>query len=492
MDSNFNFVVLGGGTAGLVSSLLIKDKYPTINVTVVKSNDIGIIGVGEGSTEHWKRFMDTIGMNVFELIRETKATIKIGILFNEWNSSPNSYVHSVDGFSINKHGRPDEKLLSILDGINNPYPVSNGFYDLFFKHSTVPAENLNPPSNQFHFDTFALNEYLVKFCKLKGIKFIEGKVNDVLLDEQGFVSSLLMEDTSKVQGDFFIDCSGFRRVIASKVGTSWISKKKHLPLNRAIAFPTEHEFDNFEPYTTSTAMKNGWVWKIPTQERYGNGYVFSDEFCTSEQALEEFNFFFNKKINSVARDIKFEAGIVDKVWNNNVLCVGLSSSFAEPLEAQSIGFTIVHSFTFLEHFDSWCIDKELSQNQYNKKMNVIFDNVIDFIQLHYLGDRDDSSFWKNKQFEKTDFLTEFLPLMKQGRFDILDIDHRCMFKAANFFQVVFGLGMFDLQSIKKMLDLNVSEFNNFLVQQNRKNIGDIKNISRLSHKQYLTTIKNML
>jgi len=484
--------IVGGGTAGLVFALLLRDKYPTYKIQIIKSDDIGIIGVGEGSTEHWKRFIDVVNINVIELIQQTRATIKIGILFKDWDPKFNLYAHSVGFCDFTKHGRFDSILNLAIKNRDSRFATNKPFENIYLKNNVNVDNHLhNVPSNQFHFDTFKLNTYLLDKCSLRNISITNDKVIDVILNDKGYVKKLKLEKNSEIEADFFVDCTGFKRVVASKTDVKWISKKKHLPMNHAIAFPTEHYEDNFEPYTLSQAMKNGWVWKIPTQDRYGNGYVFCDDFINSEHALQEFNQKFKTKIDSPARDIKFEAGHVDKFWNKNVLCVGLSSSFAEPLEAQSIGFTIVQSLCFLNMLDSWFVDPEKATLKYNLDMTKGYQNVVDFLQLHYFVNRNDSEFWKSKIIEPTDFLKENLPLMSKGIYDMFHgIDGRYnMFNSINFFQVVHGIGMLDTQYLEYLLSTNTQDFIQHLDNICHQLSSPPKFVAR--HKDYLDFINKV-
>lgn len=479
-----NIVVLGAGTAGLITALIIHEKYPLFDITIVKSSEIGIIGVGEGSTEHWSDFINFVGINHTDLIQKAKATIKIGILFKNWNLD-SEYVHSVFFNSITSLQRPD--LYYALMDIDNKFPLSPSFEKSFYRNFLPFKENFLV-SNQYHFDTFALNSFLQTKCKERGISIIDLHVDDVEVDTNGNVKSI-SEDHVKVKGDFFIDCSGFKRIISSKLGVKWKSMGKYLPMNHAIAFPTElDDYNNIEPYTLSEAYDYGWVWKIPTQERYGNGYVFCDNYISPDQALGEINKKRKIPVEKFAKDIKFEAGRIDKFWINNVLSVGLSSSFAEPLEAQSIGFSIIQANSFINYLDRWEFNKNVS-NYYNNEMNKCFDNIIDYLQLHYLTKREDTKFWKDKPFELTDFLEENLTSMKNGIIDPSMFSGGIkMFTVNNFLQVLHGLEIFDKSIIKKLFSNNRQVYNTNIQETALREYNNSMSQRILSHRQFLDLV----
>ena len=491
MNSLKDIVIVGGGTAGLISALMLKTTFPLSNIKLIKSSQIGIIGVGEGTTEHWRNFIEYVDLNIFELINNTDATIKIGILFNNWTKYNSSYCHSID----QQDGETALGNLEIfnhlvLNGNNNPFILSKYFEKIYLKNKVILNSNLIPPSNQLHFDTFKLNNYLLKKCIERDISIIEDLVEDVKLDQKGNIINLITKNTL-IKGDFFIDCSGFKRILLNKLGVKWISYKNYLPLNQAITFPTNfNSSSNIEPYTTSTAIKNGWVWKIPTQQRYGNGYVFSNDYINSDKALNEANTLYNQNIEKVAKDIKFEAGKVDKFWVKNCVGIGLSSNFTEPLEAQSIGFTINQLFALINIFNSWKFDP-LQSKKYNDIMDQVFENIVNYVQLHYITDKNNSKFWKDKPYNLTEFNKNTLNRFSNGYFSLSDFNYNpyLMFKSSNFYQVYYGLGLLTPQKIHHHLTQLNSNFRhsywfNKTISQFEKPLN-----SSINHFDYLKLVR---
>ena len=483
-------VVLGAGTAGLIAALMLREKYPLYPIAVVKSGEIGIVGVGEGSTEHWARFMDYIGLSIEDIIFNTRATVKIGILFKEWNKGE-EYIHSIHQNPFSKHARMDlyHQLLNQNSGITK-FPLSPIFEKIFYNNN-VPMRPDFKVSNQYHFDTFRLNEYLLKKCTERNIGIIDTNVTDAsVCTTTGNIIDLTTE-VGPIKADFFIDCSGFKKVLANKLNNKWVSKTEYLPMNHAIAFPTDRDSNaEIEPYTTTTALSSGWAWKIPTQDRYGNGYVFSDRYINADQALSEISKSLNINVEKIARDIKFEAGKLDKFWCKNVVSVGLCSSFAEPLEAQSIGFTIVQMFALLEHLDTWQVYEPTVKN-YNSLMNEVFDNVIDYLQLHYFVKRNDTKFWQDKPFKYTDFNMSTQAAFKHGINNLsMFTNNRFNIGPINWFQVMHGIGLLDIASILKK-SKNTRYKNNFKEEIERwasSDIAESRNMSVISHKEFLNCV----
>jgi hypothetical protein len=254
--------VVGGGTAGLVSALILKRRFPELQVDVIYSKHIGIIGVGEGSTEHWKDFMDFMGIDRYALIKECDATYKAGIMFQDWTPEP--YLHSVQP--------PFDSIASqyryvyakqIAAGVHSNQMSTERYW-----RNHVNAWFLNnpkeSPTSQYHFNTHKLNDFLTKFGKGIGINFIEDDINDVLLNEQGEIGTL-KGNVQDYSYDFYIDSTGFRRVLISKLGVKWTSYSKYLKMKAAIVFPTP-DTENYNMWTLAKAMDNGWLFRLPLRE----------------------------------------------------------------------------------------------------------------------------------------------------------------------------------------------------------------------------------
>lgn len=454
-----SLTVLGGGTAGLISALLIKKSHPTIDVTVVESASVGIIGVGEGSTEHWLTLMQFLNIPIEELLIETGATFKTGIRFSNWHGDGTDYWHSLLPEFVCLDRQSGVNLGLIFAIANNLDPTKTVPDEI---RNSYHAENFSV--NQFHFDTHKLNTYFHQLGEKLGIQFIEDTINNVVLDDQGFVKKIVGKK-SEYESDFFIDSSGFAKVINSKLDCNWIDCQKYLPMNSAIAFPTPYK-EEIPSHTEARALSSGWMWRIPTQQRFGNGYVYCDDFINDEDAFAEVSAQFDHEIE-IGKKIKFSAGYVDKFWSKNCCSVGLAGMFVEPLEATSIGFTIQQIFCLIASLPYWNKNNNLQQTVYNKKMQEVAENIINFVQIHYFTERRDSEFWRwtENNLTWTDWNKEYITQYKSVLPGTIEFnEHFLMFKGSNFQQVMHGLRLFNHQEIKKVWDKHYAHHEKYFKQ----------------------------
>lgn len=443
-------IVVGGGTAGCVSALMLKQRFPNKEIVIIESANIGIVGVGESSTEHWNQFSNFIDIDMLDPVYHCDATFKHGVYFENW--SDNDFVHSV--------GEPHtERCLDyyMLYGhliSNNHHPLEltdataldeNGRYN--YQHKNYRDDNgyLLCPTNQYHFDTFKLNEYLHRICEERNISVEVDDIKTVdLHPESGYIVSVSSETTT-YSADFFIDCTGFARLLAHKTyDIPWISYAKYLPVNSAISFATE-EMVEYNSYTKSTARDAGWSWTIPTQKRTGNGYVYCDRFITKDQAYDEMVKAYGKELE-ISREFKFEPGRLEKAWHKNCYAVGLSHNFVEPLEATSIGSVIQQMFCFLNYLPSNDVDG------CNQTVNNIFENIVDYVRAHYLTKREDTPFWREVKYNLplTPTLQEHLNNWKRRLPLHIDVNTPWgMFSSMNYIPVLYGLDWFDREKIKE-------------------------------------------
>ena len=475
MEQNFKPVsigIVGSGTAGLLAGLMLRAAFPLSEITIISSSAIGIVGVGEGSTEHWKQFMQICNIPLEEMILETAATHKYGIRFENWTTHTPDYFHSVGGvdeiYAFGYHA-------SYMKFIEQNKLITNQTGSVGLWENKIPRQNLHKTTNQFHFDTFKLNDYFTTLCFRRMIKFVDGNVKTINLNtENGNIESIITDRDDSISADFWIDASGFNRVLMKKISDAkWNSFNEYLLCDSAIAFPTESDPNGqFRPYTRARAISSGWVWEIPTQERRGNGYVYSSNHISDEEAIRELETLTGYKVPENPRSFKFDAGYLDKQFIKNCAAVGLASAFVEPLEATSIGSTIQQIKLLASYIAAYVPGNVHSQNKYNKSMGIMMDNVLSMIRLHYMSDRRDTKFWIDQNNMKiNDSLDELINLWSErppSRWDISSEDGQ-MFLSPHMAHVMQGQGLIPSEpasiainnmNLREKIDIAVDELKN--------------------------------
>ena len=406
-----NIVILGGGTAGWMTANLLQKKWRQrgIQISVVESPDIGIIGVGEGSTPLLKEFFDSLEISESEWMPQCNATYKNGISFNDWSTVPGyeSYFHpfpcSLDfatfGF-LYKYTELRRKGADVLAHPNR-FSLMAGLTER--KLAPLPAENF-PFHFQYgyHFDSVLIGKFLREKAKESGVSHIEATVEKVEQESDGSIKSLLLNTGQILSGDFFVDCSGFASILLQKtLKVPFVSFAENLFNDSAVAIPTDIETE-IPAETLSTALSNGWAWKIPLTNRFGNGYVFSSKYCSPDEAETELRSHLNILESDVeARHLKMKVGRVHETWAKNCVAVGLSQGFIEPLEATALQFV----YSTIEQFSQALEEGNFSgknRDEFNARMNANFEGVRDYIVLHYkTNSRSDSQYWiDNRENQK--------------------------------------------------------------------------------------------
>lgn len=478
--------VVGSGTAGLISALLLKKRFPEIQIDVIASKAIGIIGVGEGSTEHWKDFMDYMGIDQYTLIKECDATYKIGIMFKDWTPEP--YIHSVQT-PFDRRASQYRYVYGKL--ISDNMPSVSMSSERYWRNQINTWFLNNPkesPASQYHFNTQKLNEFLTNFGETLDINFIDDEINDVILNENGDITTL-KGNISDYSYDFYIDSTGFRRILISKLGAKWVSYGKYLKMKAAMAFPTGDE-ENYNVWTLAKAMDYGWMFKIPVWGRHGNGYIYDSDYITRDQAKEEIDTYFKKDIE-IGKEFAFDPGALDRVWINNCVAIGLSGSFVEPLEATSIGTSIQQTFILMHRLINY--DSKVIEN-YNKSITSIMENIRDFIALHYVVKKDNSKFWKDLQNHNLpDSLKNNLEQWKYKlpiKEDFVNSSGYALFSDANFIVVMQGLGLFDNSAIKNEFDMLSPTIKDHANEILEHETNFLKETQEISHKMMIAVIRD--
>jgi tryptophan halogenase len=501
-------VIVGGGTAGWLAALFINKVKPEHDLTVIESSSIGIVGAGEGSTGLLTDIISNsfwdFGCDHNEFLKSTGATLKYGIKHKDWKTVGESYYGPLDG-SLSFKSIPDIGLAFQTANYNNDQThtsselglmIENGLSNV--RRSDLKFSNYN---HALHFDAHEVGKYFKKLVLNDNkVNHIDSEVDQVELSDIGHIKSVKLKNSQEIVGDFFIDATGFKRVLSNALKVKWVSYKKHLPVNSAMPFLLDYMPNEIpEPYTTAWAQSSGWMWQIPNQQRKGCGYVFDDNFITADQAQEEIEKTLGRKISPI-RILKFDTGRLSELWTANCLSIGLSAAFAEPLEATSIHSTIVQltKFTF-EHLKP-LLDDTLNSGSiklYNAKMTRMYDDFKDFLVLHYMGGRTDSDFWKyiSSGETKTEFVDSILEMSKSKMPTFNDFNE--YYGAAGwplYAWVLVGTGKLsptvckkELQMFMPNLNFNDAVESEFYKWKEKTQLSLSKN---LSYKEFIDLLRN--
>ncbi|WP_369977807.1 tryptophan halogenase family protein [Xanthomonas bundabergensis] len=447
-----NLVIVGGGTAGwMAAAALARVLGPDYRITLIESEQIGIVGVGEATVPHIKAFNNLLGINEAEFVRQTQGSFKLGIEFVDWHRPGTSYIH---GFGT-EIGHPlgllpfqQYWIKQALAGKAKPL----GAYTLNtvaakrgkFMTSASDAPPNSPLSNiayAYHFDASLYAAFLRRFSEQRGVTRREGIVEEVQLHpESGDVVSVRLASGEVIGGDLFIDCSGFRGLLIEQaLHTGYHDFSHWLPCDRALAVPCA-KVGPPTPYTRATARAAGWQWRIPLQHRTGNGYVYSSAHLSDDEAAATLLANLDGPALADPRPLRFLTGRRKQVWNRNVVALGLASGFMEPLESTSIHLIQSGISKLLELFPREGISPVLVQ-RYNDRIAFEFDRIRDFLVLHYTAtERDDSDFWRQcRSMAITPELQATLDLFRDsGRFYRNGEE---MFAEISWVQVMVGQGI---------------------------------------------------
>ncbi|MER2493284.1 tryptophan halogenase family protein [Catenovulum sediminis] len=440
-------VVVGGGTSGWMSAALLKKVLGNVvDIELVESDSIGIVGVGEATIPPIQHVNEVLGINEAEFMRETKATIKLAIKFENWRVKGEDYFHtfSAPGKSLAFCHFHHLWVRANQLGMDNDLWQHDINYHACLEGKFAKLQVKDPlfeVKYAYHFDSGLYGQYLRKISEKMGVKRTEGFIEEVNLNPaNGHVQSLSLKGGGTIEGDLFIDCSGFRGLLINqKLGTGFDDWSHWLPCDRAIAVPSERH-EKTAPYTRSIAHEAGWQWRIPLQHRNGNGLVYSSRYYSDDEAQHILLNNLDTKALGEPKLIKFKTGRTRKQWNKNVVAVGLSSGFLEPLESTSIYLVQAAVVRLLKFFPHAGID-DTQVAEYNRQSKLEYELIRDFIILHYyVTDRDDSQFWRDMQnLEVPKRLQDKIDLFKaNGTITHEDLD---IFWEASWVQVMLGQGL---------------------------------------------------
>ncbi len=400
-----DIVVVGGGTAGWMAaaSLVHFLRAAGTRITLVESSEIGTVGVGEATIPPIMDFIRVLGLDEDQLIKRCNGTFKLGIRFNDWREIGSSFFHPFGqtGYPIQGVDFSAYWLSRHLKG-NTPRLETWSLMAMAAEADRFcrPIAGHNSPLSQItyalHFDASLFAEFLREYALERGVIRIDAKIASAeLKGDTGFIECLRLEDGRSVPGDLFIDCSGFRGLLIEEtLGSGYEDWRRWLPCDRAVAVQSERN-GPLSAHTLATAREAGWQWRIPLQNRVGNGYVYCSGHIDDDAATQALLGSLEAKAITTPRVLRFTTGRRKKFWNKNCVALGLAGGFLEPLESTSIhlvqrGLALLLKLFPDRHFD------EADQDQYNSMLAYEFERIRDFILLHYLPSRrDDSAFWRD-------------------------------------------------------------------------------------------------
>jgi tryptophan halogenase len=491
-------VIVGGGTTGWMAaaslSRFIADKE--ISVTLIESPNIGTVGVGEATIPSFVDLLTFLNINKQEFIAKTHATFKLAIKFVDWHKENHHYWH------------PFGKIGSKIDGKDfYQHWLKNYFYDNEFEYTNFSPAVMMAKSHQFyisdpkkpnnlsssayalHFDAGLAAEFLAKYAQDKKVTCIKAHVNRVEQHDNGHIKALHLNNGETITGDFFIDCSGQRSLLLKQtLNVGYVDWQHYLPVNSAVVMQTE-KMPSLAPYTESTAHKNGWRWRIPLQNRTGNGFVFNKDFCSDQQALDLLTDEVTGKAITAPKIMRFITGKSEKFYYKNCLAIGLSSGFLEPLESTGIHLIMKGILNFVQMLPDQQL-AQITQDEYNRLMHIEYDCIRDFIVLHYCtSKRLDSPFWQmwqNLSIPKS--LQYKLDLFKsQGRLMRNELD---LFASDSWYAVLNGMGVIPSTYDPTIDASNYTMVKNIFTQSEQALVSSVKPL--LSHQAYINRILSQM
>ncbi len=420
MNKNYTttkIVILGGGSAGWLTALYLRKLHPALEISVIEDPKRPPIIAGESGTITFVRFLSSLKIDQDDFIKKTNATPKMGGRFKNWNGVGTEFIHSLQtdlnphrygfphsnslGHLICNFQKENDSDLYVSTVLANEIPLSKAFFaHSFIEENKVPmgATCNETCSPMWHFESRSAAAYFKNIASLRNIRLIEGEYKHATQQENGDIASLVLEDGQIIKGDWFFDCSGFSRLLLGKVlKEPLIDYTDYFPARAVVAW-----WDKPTPCVTTNAnaMEYGWSWNINLRHRSGNGYIYDPDHITLDDAVQEAEKFYGYKIDPIA-NFSFIPGIMKHAWKNNVIGVGLSSGFLEPLEANGVQ-VIIDTLWAIEDLWRPNIRDDLKERQefFNQRVLYNTNDIRDFLSLHYRGKRRDTDFWKSHAYDK--------------------------------------------------------------------------------------------
>ncbi len=402
-DSIRQVLIVGGGTAGWMTAAALSHMLcgQNVDIRLVESAEIGTVGVGEATVPHIRFFNAKLGIDEADFMSRTKATFKLGIEFRDWGRKGDSYIHPFGVFGDEIDGVAFHHLWARMHHLGSAdpieafsLPVLAARMNRFAFPASDPDDLRSTYSYAFQFDAGLYAAYLRSYSESRGVVRSEGKIEQVARHpDSGFVTSVTLESGEEIAADLFIDCSGFRGLlIEQSLETGYDDWSHWLPCDRAVAVPCATQ-GALSPFTRATAMDAGWIWRIPLQHRVGNGHVYCSTYISDDDAAIALTGQLESDPLAKLNFLRFKTGKRKKQWSKNVVAIGLSAGFLEPLESTSIHLIQLAIGRLLDLFPDKGWDP-MNETEYNRLMDLEYERVRDFLILHYHAtERDDTPFW---------------------------------------------------------------------------------------------------
>ena len=442
--------IVGGGTAGWMTAALLSKLLPSVSIALVESDEIGIIGVGEATIPALRDYLALAGIEELEMVRQTQASFKLGIEFVDWRAPGSSYVHGFGRIGRDMAWLHTHQLWLRMAASGDPGPLDRYAINCVAARANKfcfpdPSNRASPMADidyAYHFDASLFAAFLRRESEARGVKRIEGRIVDVGLNgDTGHVSHVLLASGQRLESELYVDCSGMRALlIGGALGVGYEDWSHWLPCDRALAVPCE-SVSPLIPYTRSTAREAGWQWRIPLQHRIGNGHVYSSSFTTDEEAAETLLANLDGAPLADPRPVRFAPGRRKQSWARNVVAIGLSSGFLEPLESTSIHLIQTGILRLVALFPGRGFNPA-DIAEYNRQSRFEYEDVRDFIIAHYkVTDRRGIPFWDHvREMAVPESLSDRIDLFRSSaRFFIHGKAE--LFQEESWVQVLLGQGL---------------------------------------------------
>jgi tryptophan 7-halogenase len=477
-------VIVGGGTAGwMVAAACAHFLETGFDITLVESEEIGTVGVGEATIPMIQLFNQSLGLDEDQFLKATQGTFKLAIEFVDWLRPGHRYMHAFgsvgrdSGLLAFHHSWLRAKRLGLAKdlahySLNNLAALANAMQ----RGPVRTAPNVLPDMPYaYHFDAGLYARFLRRFAEARGVTRVEGKIATATRDgESGDIATLVMENGAVIAGDVFIDCSGFRGLLIEQaLETGYEDWTKWLPCDRALAVPCARS-DDFTPYTRSTAREAGWQWRIPLQHRTGNGHVYCSDFISDDEAAAVLLANLDGAPTAEPRPLKFVTGKRKKVWNHNVIAVGLASGFMEPLESTSIHLIQSAISRIMKMLPGRHI-VEAERAEFNRQSAFEMERIRDFIILHYVANERDTPFWRRcREMTIPDTLRAKIELFRANGH--IFREHEELFAEVGWLQVMVGQGIMPQGNhpiANAVAEIDLAEYMETLELLNRREVAQM-------------------